>query len=94
MSDIKNKYDIKKLDDLEFVKNAKEVKLTHNYISSIVGASDFKIQEPSNVVKMRRISFVVEEDRGKKVRDKIKATSWAEVGTRIFEYYWQMEEMQ
>jgi hypothetical protein len=82
----KRKHDVSNLDELDFVKRAKETELSHSTIAMISGNRDFYITEKEPATSMSKPTAEVN-----KVKDNMRVGTNKAVGEKLFEYYCEME---
>lgn len=88
---IKNKYDVNNIDEIESIKNAAEITLSHSAVHSFSSGSDFNITDPEPVEKMITITFKVPEERYNAVKKYMNAKSKKQMGDKLFDYFCEME---
>ncbi len=89
----KKKHDVSNLDSLDFIKKAKTMELTYSNISKIKNHIKFEINEKEPAIPMTTINFSKPTEEVEKVKDNMGVTTNRAVGIKLFEYYYDMEEL-
>lgn len=93
IDEMKRKYDVNDLKELDFIKKSDEQELTYSKIAGINRNVDFNIKEPKQVIPMTKIIFSKPTVEVDKVKDNMGERTNKAVGERLFEYYCEMEEI-
>ncbi|MCH5281000.1 MAG: ATP-binding protein [Lachnospiraceae bacterium] len=93
IDELKRKYDVNDLKDLDFICKAKKEELTYSRIAKINQNVDFNIIEPEQKISMTKITFSKPTVEVDKVKDNMGEKTNKVVGEKLFEYYCEMEEI-
>lgn len=93
IDEMKRKHDVSDLKDLDFIKKASKKELTYSSIVAVRQNMDFDIIEPENVKPMTKISFSKPTIEVERVKENMGEEKNKAVGERLFEYYYEMEEL-
>lgn len=93
IDEMKRKYDVNDLKELNFIKKADEQELTYSNVAGINKNVDFNIVEPQESIPMTKISFSKPTIEVDKVKENMGERTNKAVGERLFEYYCEMEEL-
>lgn len=93
IDEMKRKYDVTDLRELDFIKRTDEKELTYSSIAQIDQNKDFIIVEPETVIPMTKISFSKPTEEVDKVKENMGVRTNKSVGEKLFEYYYEMEEL-
>lgn len=93
VSSIKEDYDVNNIDEIEEIQNATEVVLAQSSVRAITTSQDFTIKKVEPKEKLVNISFKEPEEKFKIAYDYAKVKSRKEFGHKLFEYYYEMEEL-
>lgn len=93
IDEMKRKYDVTDLCDLEFIKKAQERELTYSNVAQINQNRDFAISEVQKSEPMTTISFSKPTREVDKVKKNMGEKTNKAVGIKLFDYYCEMEEL-
>lgn len=93
IDEMKRKHDVNDLKDLDFIKKADEKELTYSEVAKIDKNKDFSITVPEVVIPMTNISFSKPTAEVEKVKESMDEKTNKGVGEKLFEYYYEMEEL-
>lgn len=93
IDEMKRKYDVTDLCELEFIKKAQERELTYSNVAQINQNRDFAISEVQKSEPMTTISFSKPTREVDKVKKNMGEKTNKAVGIKLFDYYCEMEEL-
>ena len=93
IDEMKRKYDVTDLCELEFIKKAQERELTYSNVAQINQNRDFAISEAQKSEPMTTISFSKPTREVDKVKKNMGEKTNKAVGIKLFDYYCEMEEL-
>lgn len=93
IDDMKRKYDVTDLCELQFIKKAPKKELTYSNIAQIKQNRDFTIVDSQKSEPMTTISFSKPTSDVEKVKKSMGEKTNKAVGIKLFDYYCEMEEL-